>query len=93
VFEIEDRFTLAQMRVGQHLGGIEHRAADDAASGERFHDLALLALPRPPLDLCGQRRPVAGPRRRRGEAVVGAQIRAPDDPRSSPRTSPDCRAE
>src|SRR6266851_10331372 len=79
MLEVENRLTLPEVRVGQHLRRIEHCAAHDAASGKRFHDLALLALPGPALDLRGQRRAVAGTRRWRRKTVVGAQIRAPDD--------------
>jgi len=53
VFEVENRFALAQMRVGEHFGRVENGAAHDAASGKRFHDVALLARSGPAFDLGG----------------------------------------
>src|SRR5271169_3889076 len=76
MFEFEDRLALAQMRVREHLGRIEHGTAHNAAAGKRFHDLALLAPRRPALDLRGQCRAILGARRRCRKALVGAQIRA-----------------
>src|SRR6516164_11367999 len=79
MLEVEDRLTLAQMRIGQHLGGIEHRPTDDAAPGEGLHDLTLLAFTGPAFDLRGQRGTIAGARRGRREALVRAQIGTPHD--------------
>lgn len=45
--EIEDCAALAQMRVGDRLGGIEHGTAPHAAASERLHDLALVAAAGP----------------------------------------------
>src|SRR6266849_1379206 len=86
--EIDDRAALAQMRVGERLGGVEHRAARDAASGERLHDLALIVLSRPAFDDFGEGRRIAGTCRRGIEAVVVAQIRPADDFEQRAKGSP-----
>jgi hypothetical protein len=43
--EIDDRAALAQMRIAQHLGGVEHRTARDAASANAFINCACVAAP------------------------------------------------
>src|SRR5262249_62243003 len=72
VLEVEDRASLAEMRIGEDLGGVEHGAARDPAAGEGAHDLVLVVLGRPALDDGGEVLDVLGPRRRRGEAGGGA---------------------
>src|SRR5439155_11166209 len=77
--EIDDRSALAQMRIVERLGGVEHRAAWYAAPGERLHDLALVMPPRPAFDDFGEGRGIAGAGGRAVEAVVVTQIRPADD--------------
>src|SRR2546425_778094 len=41
MLEVEDGSALAQVRIVEHLGGVQHRPARDAASREGPHDLVL----------------------------------------------------
>src|SRR5215472_11478726 len=79
MLEVEDCAAFAQMRVGEHFGGIEQGAARDALLREGLHDFALVVPPRPAFDDFGQRRRITGSRLRLGKAFVGQQIRTPDD--------------
>src|SRR3989441_3620735 len=79
MLQVEDGTALPQVGIAEHLGRIEHGATRDPAAGQRTHRLVLVALRGPALDHRGEFFAVAGPRRRRAEALVGADILATDD--------------
>src|SRR2546425_1078928 len=86
MLEVEDGAALPQVRVAEHLRGVEHRAARNPAAGQGPHDLVLVVLHGPALDHRGEIVAVAGLGRRRAEALVGADVLAADG-RSGEHTS------
>src|ERR1041385_7928057 len=55
MIEIDDRAALAQMRILEHFGRVEHRAAPHAAPGKRLHDIVLVARAGPAFEHLAQR--------------------------------------
>ena len=87
IVDIDDHLARLQMRVGQHLAGVQAGAARHPGIAEQPHHLVLGALARPFLDDRVQRRAVLPARLRRLEARIVGQLRPAHHARSAPATS------